>query len=328
MEKLKISSKYLAFFLCLVILVLAGSYVVYITYLLPGDTHRNQSQDLQPPPEILRQISRDCSGYVIREIQTGYLSPSATVVHLTPDTLANFSAIKRDLQNATTLPAGDRYGSNTIDWFNGRRSVGTFDNDTQYYEFRDLSCKHSPDPTCNPLNFTQEFEYMGRYYEVLCYPSFAGAHDSIPAPVSPIKPSAGSTQDPGAVCDPQVAALRVPVPVDTSVPIQDPMPGIRYSLNENQSGRTIVLDKGDVVEINLRWIPSLDLRWIIPVSGCGLELANDGYYDTGTDFWNTSGHYRARYRAVSPGTSVIDGKLVFKPDEPGDLRFNLTVIVK
>jgi hypothetical protein len=182
MEKLKINSKYLAFFLCLVILVLAGSYVVYATYLLPGDSHRNQPQDLQPPPEILRQISRDCSGYVIREIQTGYLSPSATIVHLTPDTLANFPAIKRDLQNATTLPAGDRYGPNTIDWFNGRRHVGTFDNDAQYYEFRNLSCKHSPDPKCNPLNFTQEFEYTGRYFEVLCYPSFAGAHDNLPPP--------------------------------------------------------------------------------------------------------------------------------------------------
>jgi predicted secreted protein len=143
-------------------------------------------------------------------------------------------------------------------------------------------------------------------------------------------PGPGSTQDPGSLCNPQVAVPRVPVAVDTSVPIQDPMPGVRYSLGENDSGRTIMLDKGDVVEINLRWIPGLGFRWIIPVSGCGLELVNDGYYDTGTDFWNTSGHYRARYRAVSPGTSIIDGKFVISPnDNPTvDFQFNLTVIVK
>ncbi|MDD4483028.1 MAG: hypothetical protein PHD55_01515 [Methanoregula sp.] len=106
------------------------------------------------------------------------------------------------------------------------------------------------------------------------------------------------------------------------------MPGIRYSIGENDSGKTIVLGTGDVVEINLGWAAGLPFRWIVSVSGCGLELVNDGNYVKGVGFWNTTGHYRARYRAVSPGTSVIDGKLVFKPDEPGDLRFNLTVIVK
>ena len=126
-------------------------------------------------------------------------------------------------------------------------------------------------------------------------------------PASPAVPVTVSMQDPGSLCNLSVAGPRVPVPVDTSVPIRDPMPGIRYSLNESDSDRTIVLDKGETVEINLRWRPGHGLHWIVPVSGCGLDLVNDGYYDTGTDFWNTSGYYRARYRAVSPGTSVLNG---------------------
>lgn len=138
----------------------------------------------------------------------------------------------------------------------------------------------------------------------------------------------GSTQDPGSICNPHSAAPRVPVPVDTSVPIRDPMSGIRYSINENESGRTIVLGKGDIFEINLRWATGQPFYWIVPVSGCGLELLNDGKYSDGGDFWSNTGHYRARYRAVSDGTSVLDGKYVFKPDEAGDLHFNLTVIVK
>ena len=137
-------------------------------------------------------------------------------------------------------------------------------------------------------------------------------------------------QDPGSLCDPMAAAPRAPIPVDTSIPIQDPMPGIRYSLNVSDSDKTIVLGKGDVFEINLEFAPGLAMRWTVPVSGCGIELVNDGNYYTGGDFWNNIGYYRARYRAVSPGTSALKGKLVLTPteDPTGAPRFNLTVIVK
>jgi len=207
MEKLKINSKYLVFFLCLVILVLAGSYVVYITYLPAGDTHRNQSQDLQ---------------------------------------------------QTTGIP-------------------------------------------------------------VLAQPTS-------PAAVS----AAGSTQDSGSPrCDsPPVVDSQIPVPANISVAIRDLVPGTRYSLGENDSGKTIVLATGDIVEINLRWIPGLGFHWVIPVSGCGLELVNAGTYSDGGDIWNTTGHYVVRYRAVSPGTSSIDGKFILVHEEKGDLGFNLTVIVK
>ncbi|MFA4849859.1 MAG: hypothetical protein WC626_09050 [Methanoregula sp.] len=151
----------------------------------------------------------------------------------------------------------------------------------------------------------------------------------IPTPVQPDSPSVpGSMQDTESVCNHQEVALRVPVPVDTSIPIQDPMPGIRYSLGVGDSGRTIVLGKGEIVEINLGYATGQPFYWIVPVSGCGLELLNDGRYSNGGDFWNNTGNYRARYRAVSVGTSILDGKLVLKPEEAGDLRFNLTVIVK
>ena len=159
------------------------------------------------------------------------------------------------------------------------------------------------------------------------HPTPVVAASAQPTPTAAV-PSTGSTQDPGAVCNLSAAGSRILVAVDTSVPIQDPMPGIRYSFGETDSGKTVVLGTGDVVEINLGWAAGLPFRWIVSVSGCGLELVNDGNYVQGVGFWNTTGHYRARYRAVSPGTSVIDGKLVLKPDEPGDLRINLTVIVK
>jgi hypothetical protein len=149
-------------------------------------------------------------------------------------------------------------------------------------------------------------------------------------PAQQASPGTGALQDPGSACDPGAAAPRIPVPVDTSIPIQDPMPGVRYSLNASDSNQTIVLNTGDIVEVTLQFAPGLAMRWTVPVSGCGLELVNDGVYSTGGDFWNVTGYYRARYRAVSPGTSILEGKLVISPaeDPAGAPRFNLTVIVK
>jgi hypothetical protein len=138
----------------------------------------------------------------------------------------------------------------------------------------------------------------------------------------------GSIYDSGSVCNTPATAPLVPVPVDASIPIRDPMPGIKYVLNESDSDRTLVLGKGDIFEITLGRATSQPFHWIIPVSGCGLELLNDGEYSDGGDYWNNTGHYRARYRAVSPGRSILDGKLVLKPEEVGNLKFNLTVIVK
>ena len=136
------------------------------------------------------------------------------------------------------------------------------------------------------------------------------------------------TQDSGSLCNSGAASPRVPIPVDTSIPIQDPVPGIRYYLNENDSGRTVELGTGDIFEIDLAYAPGQPFYWLVQISGCGLELMNDGKYSRGGDFWNVTGYYRARYRAVSPGTSIIDGKYVLNPDEAGGRRFNLTVIVK
>ena len=86
-------------------------------------------------------------------------------------------------------------------------------------------------------------------------------------------------QNPESRCDPpHTVDSPLPVPANISVAIRDPVPGIRYSLNESDSCMTIVLGKGDVVEINLQWIPGLGFHWVIPVSGCGLELVNAGTY--------------------------------------------------
>jgi len=151
-----------------------------------------------------------------------------------------------------------------------------------------------------------------------------------PTPAIPVQsqPSGPGVPENESQCDPQSAGSRTLIPVDTSVPIQDKMPGIRYSLNESDSDRTLVLTKGDVVEINLQVNPGLGLHWVVPVSGCALELTNDGTFSNEGDFWNVTTYYRARYRAVGYGTSVISGRRILSDEREGDTRFNLTLIVK
>lgn len=149
-----------------------------------------------------------------------------------------------------------------------------------------------------------------------------------PAIPVPARPSGPGVPENESQCDPQFAGSRTLIPVDTSVPIRDPIPGTRYSLNESDSDRTLVLANGDVIEINLQINPGLGLHWVVPVSGCALELTNDGSFSNGGDFWNVTTYYRARYRAVRYGTSVISGRRILSDEREGDPRFNLTVIVK
>ena len=174
------------------------------------------------------------------------------------------------------------------------------------------------------------FVLAGSFFVYTAYlPSENLLRNQLTDPSFPVnQTSDGGVGDPGSRCDPLFTDSRIAVPVNISVAIRDPVPGIRYSLNESDSGRTIVLAEGDIVEINLRWIPGLGFHWIIPVSGCGLEVVNAGTYSDGGDFWNNTGHYRVRYQAVRPGTSVIDGKFILIHEEEGDPGFNLILIVK
>ena len=111
--------------------------------------------------------------------------------------------------------------------------------------------------------------------------------------------------------------------------------GPGHSLNESDSGRTVSLRTGEVVEITLRDIPGLADRWIMPSDGSGLELVNAGPFyvetqsplDPNYNFFSGKGYYRWRFRAVNPGMETFDG--ILTPfggcDIQGAPRFNFTV---
>jgi predicted secreted protein len=139
-------------------------------------------------------------------------------------------------------------------------------------------------------------------------------------------------------CSPYYTRYVEPVPVDYSTPLTEPLPGIRYSLNQSDSGKTITLKKGETFEITLEAIPGLPYRWFMPVKGTGLELMNYGTFSeyrdpADQDYTSTifpPGQYRQRYRAVSTGTSELDG--IFAMISPCDAGytalFNLTVNIE
>jgi predicted secreted protein len=136
----------------------------------------------------------------------------------------------------------------------------------------------------------------------------------------------------GPRCVPKYVNYVEPLLADASVPIRQPLPGgVRYSLNESDSGRTVALLTGEVLEITLRTIPGLAYRWIMPAEGSGLELMNAGpIYEmpVGGDFYQGRGYYRWRFLAVSPGTERFDGIFALDGcDIENAKRFNLTVQV-
>ncbi|KAF1078409.1 protease inhibitor I42 family protein [Methanogenium sp. MK-MG] len=114
------------------------------------------------------------------------------------------------------------------------------------------------------------------------------------------------------------------------------MSGIRYYLNESDSGRTITLQKGDSLDITLPTTPGLAYRWIMPVTGSGPELMNastiteipdNANWSNGSPFFSP-GEYRFRYWVVSTGTSVFEGVFCHNVcDTKYSRRFNLTVNV-
>lgn len=142
----------------------------------------------------------------------------------------------------------------------------------------------------------------------------------------------------GPRCIPKYVNYVEPPRTDTSVPITRPLPGgVRYSLNESDSGKTIVLTRGDIIQIDLRVIPSLAYRWIIPTTGSGLELMNAGTFSEVPEdmemypgaFKSIPTWYRMRFRAIDEGTTYFDGIFALDGcDIQNAKRFNLTVHVE
>lgn len=144
----------------------------------------------------------------------------------------------------------------------------------------------------------------------------------------------------GPRCIPKYVNYVEPPRMDPSVPISEPLPGrVRYSLNETDSGRVVTLERGEILEVTLRIIPSLAFRWLMPAEGSGLELLNAGAvsiiphnFDLNRSdavvYFKSNGYYRWRFLAKDLGTTVFDG--IFSRDGcdiGGAKRFNLTVQV-
>jgi outer membrane lipoprotein-sorting protein/predicted secreted protein len=210
-------------------------------------------------------------------------------------------------------------------------STGLTWNVTTYYD-----CDHPgvPTPTPPPISevpagFCQPSDIPNREvrYDLL------SVNTGIPDSYFDFVPPEGS----GPRCVPRYVHWVEPRGTDTSVPIDQPLPGgVRYSLNESDSGRTITLRTGEVLDITLPTITGLAFRWIMPTEGTGLELMNAGSIyeppqpsdDYVFNLLGGKSYTRWRYRAVSPGTETFDGiRALDGCDIQGAPRFTLTVQV-
>lgn len=233
------------------------------------------------------------------------------------------------LIEVATPPWSDKYtpfvSSRIQAWI--EPSTGLAWNITAYYD-----CSVVETPTLPP----------GKVPPDACSPSTEPNHEIL---YEWIKPNTGIPDSyfdfvppPGSSprCVPKYVNYVEPMRTDTSIQIDQPLPGgVRYSLNETDSNRTVTLHTGEVVEITLRTITGLAYRWMLPVEGSNLELMNAGpicelpeEINGTVDFLQTKCWYRWRFVAVSPGTTTIDGIFALDGCDIQQWRhFNLTVQV-
>jgi len=249
----------------------------------------------------------------------------------------NFTITGQDTSHGTaryqievvTEPYSDKYtpyiSSRIRAWV--EPSTGLVWNVMTYY-----GCGSSPVPTTPPGFGTPNVcGDQERPNNEIQYESIA-VNTGIPDSYFDFIPPEGS----GPRCVQKYVDYVEPPRADPSVPIDQPLSGgVRFSLNESDSGRTISLKTGDIVEITLRTSPGLAYRWIMPAEGSGMTLLNAGPFykmpegtnDSYFDFLS-NGYYRWRYLATSPGTETIDGIFsVSGCDIQGAKRFNLTMNV-
>jgi predicted secreted protein len=251
----------------------------------------------------------------------------------------NFAIVRRDTSHGparyqievVTEPYSDKYtpyiSSRIRAWV--EPSTGLVWNVMTYY-----GCGSSPIPTTPPGFGTEKVcGDLERPNKEIQYESIA-VNTGIPDSYFDFIPPEGSSPR----CVPKYVNYVEPPRTDTSVPIDQPLPGgVRFSLNESDSGRTISLKNGDTIEITLSTIPGLAYRWIMPAEGSGLTLLNAGPFyempektdDNYANFMSGRGYYRWRYLAEGPSTETIDGIFSVSGCEIQEAkRFNLTVNVE
>ena len=169
----------------LVLLVFAGSFIIYIAFFQPDGLQKPPQQDLQPtaqqspvPSSTIEPPHYDyCT---IQEVHPDFLkviphfvNPNATIVHLSSEDLKPFPEFQKLMADENKL---------SEKWRDGHRFIGDFkDFQGRFSDFRNLTCKNSPDPKCNPWK-SSLYEYNGRYFQVGCLPDWGGSHRNLPPP--------------------------------------------------------------------------------------------------------------------------------------------------
>ncbi len=163
--------------LALIFLVCAGSFIIYISYSQPEELQKPPQQDLQPIPQqspvpssTTERLHYDYC--IIEEVHPDFLNvipdfvdPNATIVHLRSDDLEPFPEYQKQMADESKL---------SKKWRDGHRFIGDFiDFQRQFDDFRNLTCKYSPDPMCDP-RMSLVYEYNGRYFTVECLSDFGG----------------------------------------------------------------------------------------------------------------------------------------------------------
>ena len=99
------------------------------------------------------------------------------------------------------------------------------------------------------------------------------------------------------------------------------------TLNEQDNGRAIELNAGDVLNLNLKENPSTGYKWVIE-SGGELELISDNYQ--GGEALGAGGVHEFQFRAPGHGSHELRLKNLreWEGDSSITERFNATIVIR
>ncbi|EHQ34762.1 hypothetical protein [Methanoplanus limicola] len=175
MKLSNIKKNYPILLVSLIIAIIIMICLIYFMVIPFENLHPNQSNEI-PQTSVPSNTTSQTNDYCyIQEVDPDYIT-NRVIVHLTKEDLISFPQVENGILN---------YANNDNKWYNGRKFVYDFKGSVnQITELRNLSCKNSTDPKCDPLESPVLYEYDGQFFAIGCLPEFGKSRPTVPSPTA------------------------------------------------------------------------------------------------------------------------------------------------
>jgi hypothetical protein len=155
----------------LIIAIFIAIFLIYVIVIPFENPCQIQSTDIPQTPIISNNTSQTNNYCTIQEVNPDYIT-NEVIIHLTEEDLTSFPQVEKGIIDNV---------NNNREFYNGRRFVYDFkDSGNQITALRNLACKNSTNPKCDPLESPVLYEYEGQFFAIGCLPEFGKSRSTMP----------------------------------------------------------------------------------------------------------------------------------------------------